>query len=490
VTARVSVIDLSPPGHQPRSLIVLLRARKDGRSAQYYARRLVPPPFRKTPRNPYVTKALGAVSLERAKELAWQWWNSTEQKINGGQSLREESFSRIAESYLETLELKSKTFDDRGRPIVNPKKYKRHEQCIRLHLTPFFGPMAVGGIRQDDSERWLEWRVLPRSLSDESDARSKVSVEPERLHLPARSTIQKDGVAFAAVIRHARLHFKVDTRFIPDIPLQPLTEDTRRPRFYPDEWQRIKQALYERMNSRTGKSGPLSAKSWWFRIMLFYFVITLHGTGLRVAEATRLKVKHLKRVPDNAARSDAYRKQLELAVGKDDKDLSELDRGKTINEAVSQSYDYRVLVEPDNQLKHYRHHRAVVPLIEMTSHFDSLLTILALNLPAEIIGDVERPDQLPPDVWLFCHLDGRRIKSFDNGFDEILKDLKLLYHSGKKRSLTSIRHTYASERIEVRKAELKAIADNMGTTLEMLYRHYSQEIRELRAADLQISETR
>jgi hypothetical protein len=108
----------------------------------------------------------------------------------------------------------------------------------------------------------------------------------------------------------------------------------------------------------------------------------------------------------------------------------------------------------------------------------------------EIIGDIERPDQLPPDVWLFSHLDGRRIKSFDNGFDDVLKGLGFLYHNGKKRSLTSIRHTYASERIEVRKAELKAIADNMGTTLEMLYRHYSQEIRELRAADLQVSETR
>jgi hypothetical protein len=114
--------------------------------------------------------------------------------------------------------------------------------------------------------------------------------------------------------------------------------------------------------------------------MLFYFVITLHGTGLRVAEATRLKVKHLKRVPDNAARSDAYRKQLELAVGKGDKQLSELDRGKIIDDAVSQLYDYRILVEPDNQLKHYKHQRAVVPLIEMTSRFDSLLTILVLNL--------------------------------------------------------------------------------------------------------------
>ena len=221
--------------------------------------------------------------------------------------------------------------------------------------------------------------------------------------------------------------------------------------------------------------------------MLFYFAITLHGTGLRVAEATRLKVKHLRRIAENLARRDAYRKELQLAVGKDDRHLPELDRQKLIEESVSQLYEYRVLVGLDNQLKHYTHQRSVVPLTEMTGFFWQLLTVLIINLPPSIVGDIERPDQLPPDVWLFCHLDGRRIKSFDNGFDEVLTDLGLLYHDGKKRSLTSIRHTYASERIEARVADLKAIADNMGTTVDMLHKHYAQEIRELRAADLQVT---
>jgi hypothetical protein len=64
----MEIIDLSPPGYPPRSLIIFLRERKDGRIAQYYARRLVPPQFRNRPRNPYLTKALGVVSRERAKK--------------------------------------------------------------------------------------------------------------------------------------------------------------------------------------------------------------------------------------------------------------------------------------------------------------------------------------------------------------------------------------------------------------------------------------
>jgi hypothetical protein len=99
----MDIIDLSPPGYPPRSLVVFRRARKDRRSPQYYARRRVPLQLRKTPRNPYLTKALGAVSIERAKELAWQWWTSTEQKINRQQSLRDPTFSKVFETYLRDL---------------------------------------------------------------------------------------------------------------------------------------------------------------------------------------------------------------------------------------------------------------------------------------------------------------------------------------------------------------------------------------------------
>jgi hypothetical protein len=61
-----------------------------------------------------------------------------------------------------------------------------------------------------------------------------------------------------------------------------------------------------------------------------------------------------------------------------------------------------------------------------------------------VIGDAKLPDQLPPDIWLFCHPDGKRIKSFENGFDKVVSDVGLLHHDGRKRSLTSIRHSYAS----------------------------------------------
>jgi integrase len=423
------------------------------------------------------------VSLERAKELAWQWWTQTERKILQDKSLREETFTTISQSYLLDLEAKTKKLNDRNQPVVAAKKYARHDQSIRLHLLPFFGSMSIGDIRPDDAERWLDQRLSFRPQKGERVDNGDPT-KSERWSPPAHSTVQKDGVAFTAVIRHARLQFKIDTRFVPELPLPPKTEDTRRPRFYPDEWQRLSQALHERAITRVGQSGQLSENSTWFRTMLFFFVMTLHGTGLRVAEAMRLKVKHLRRVAEDAARRDAFHEQLRLNVPQRP-GLSELDREEIMEDTLSKLYDYRVVVASDNRLKHYTHQRIVIPSLDMAPRFDQLLHVLVLNLPNEVIGDIEHPDQLPPETWLFCHLDGRRIISFDHGFDEVLRRLGLVYHGGKKRSLTSIRHTYASEKIEARAADLKAIADNMGTTVEMLYRHYAQEIRELRAAELQ-----
>ena len=42
--------------------------------------------------------------------------------------------------------------------------------------------------------------------------------------------------------------------------------------------------------------------------MLFFFVKTLHGTGLQVAEAMRLKVKHLRRIAEGSVRREALEK--------------------------------------------------------------------------------------------------------------------------------------------------------------------------------------
>jgi integrase len=396
------------------------------------------------------------------------------------------TFDRIASLYLEYLRERTSAFH---------KKYARHEQSIRLHLIPFFGGIRIDHIQPEDTERWLEWRTDPAKLRDHSGDTRRRRADMSRV--PARSTIQKDAVAFRAVTKHARLHLHINTTFVPSLPLNPRISDTRRPRFYPDEWALIQKTLSSRINRnsadkvRNGKNivgGSVSQKTKWFREMIHHFVNVLHGTGLRVSEAMNLKFSSLRRVAEGETARELYREELRLVMDQFDARLNDEQKKQKEDLYVSLRHEYRIDLSPGVGLKHYGHARTVIPLRETTADIDHLLVFLWLNLPSEIKHNAEEPLELPEDLWLFCHPNGMKIKSFYHGFEEILKETGLLYRNGKKRSLTSIRHTYASERIEagvIGSRGLKPLADNMGTSVEMLQRHYAQEIREKMAEDLQ-----
>jgi hypothetical protein len=480
------LFDLSPPGSPRGSIVILLRTRKDGRESQYYARRLVPTTARKSPRNPYIVKALGTLDLGHAKKLAWDWWVSFGIGAAPNAPRGSLTFDRVASVYLEYL---------REKISASHRKYARHEQNIRLHLTPFFRDIRIEHIQPEDAERWLEWRTDPAKLRERiSDTRRR---RRDLTRIPARSTIQKDAVAFKAVMKHARLNLHINTTFVPSLPLNPRVSDTRRPRFYPDEWALIQSTLSSRTKRnaankiRNGKGiqgGSVSRKTKWFREMLQHFVNLLHGTGLRVSEAMNLKIYNLRRVAEGETARELYREGLRLVMDQFDLGLTAEQKKQKEELNVSLRHEYRIDLSPGRGLKHYGHERTVIPLRETTANIDHLLVFLWQNLASEISHNAGWPSELPENLWLFCHPNGTRIGSFYHGFEEILKETDLLYLNGKKRSLTSIRHTYASERIEagaIGSRGLKPLADNMGTSVEMLQRHYAQEIREKMADDLQ-----
>ena len=80
-----------------------------------------------------------------------------------------------------------------------------------------------------------------------------------------------------------------------------------------------------------------------------------------------------------------------------------------------------------------------------------------------------QPDMNEP---IFCHPDGRQVGSYKKGFENLLDECGLRQdHRGNNRTLYSLRHTYATMRIN--EVPVYQLAVNMGTSVEMIEQYYS-----------------
>jgi integrase len=78
-----------------------------------------------------------------------------------------------------------------------------------------------------------------------------------------------------------------------------------------------------------------------------------------------------------------------------------------------------------------------------------------------------------PDDLVFCHADGLPVDDF-TGFQNALVKAGVLHDSdGNRHTIYSLRHTYATYRIE-NGTNIYWLAKNMGTSVNMIERHYGQ----------------
>ena len=82
--------------------------------------------------------------------------------------------------------------------------------------------------------------------------------------------------------------------------------------------------------------------------------------------------------------------------------------------------------------------------------------------------------KVPEKEVLFCSPDGKPIHSFKKSYERMLDKLNLLYDKqGKKRTIYSLRHTYATFRLE-NNVDIYHLARQMGTSTQMIQLHYGQ----------------
>lgn len=484
-----SIINLPIPNEPRNTLVMRLRTRRDGQPT-YQARRLIPVEQRSNQRNPYRTKSLNTDDFETAKSLAYTWERSLHAKIERGEPLDRIVFRNVAADYIKWATRRVETLDRNGRPLMKANALRREESCLRRYLVPFFGEKDIRSIGLEDIDNFLEWR---NDYYIDGPGATEATVEFTRLgekyqrpavrsDRPSKSTINKDAVAFSKVIKHGRRAFGISDRSIPRIslPRRQHEPNNRRPRFNDEEWLLLSETAIERCVMATGHTR-------FYRHVLWGLLELLYGTGLRVSEAMWLQRRHLVLYPV----TEKNQKSWDEGPDEWENEDGTLGFAATSFPVIDgKLMELRVVVSPDNQgLKQADHARTVIPTRNFSEVFAHHMGFISEQLHG--FGDWF---SMPDDQFLFPKPDGERIGSMRRAFEKLLaasvssespNGLKL--KDGRPRTLGSIRHTYASKQIETGATRdgLGFLADNMGTSTEMIRKHYGQVLRELRADDLQ-----
>jgi integrase len=173
------------------------------------------------------------------------------------------------------------------------------------------------------------------------------------------------------------------------------------------------------------------------RVMLVNYILVLSNTGIRVGEARNLKWRDLSQIPQ--AKGDDSPPDIALYV-----------TGKT---------GPREVVSRTPEIKRY---------------FQRIL-----DLRIQELG--KTPDR---NEYIFCNADGTPVGSFKKSFNTLIEDAGVAIDShGDRRTIYSLRHTYATFRIQEGVHQF-ILAKNMGTSTAMLDRHYGHTTNISSAAEL------
>lgn len=235
-------------------------------------------------------------------------------------------------------------------------------------------------------------------------------------------------------IKRTQSHLKlmmnwwVDNGYLEKVPAFPKVsaKKNRRPHFDTRDWSKLTRYLREFIKI---DHGPVRRD----RMLLVNYVLILANTGIRVGEARILKwrdIRPFKNPEDPTAINVA------LMV-----------TGKTgMRETVARTGEVR-------------------------KYFERILKLRRADLTNEK-SDIFGKKDVPVDSYVFCGLNGKPILSFKNSFNSLIEKAGVTTDSfGQRRTIYSLRHTYATFRLQ-EGVNQYALARNMGTSVAMLEDYY------------------
>ena len=285
----------------------------------------------------------------------------------------------------------------------------RHVEILGLG---FFKSKPIDEITDKDTFEMMEYlKSLP--VKSKSPTADTDDLQP--------NTIRQYRTSMNQIFKYAKTKGYIDA--VPEVPA-PSAKPNPRPDFSKQDWKiltdHMRKWVVENTKGNRGLNG-LDHKRHRERFYLQQYILIMGNTGIRIGEMRNVRWIDLDKV--------------EIAVG--DERLLFAVNGKTGKRGVIANTGVE---------------RYVKRIWEFRS---------------EELG--YEPNMSEP---IFCHPDGNPVGSFKKGFIQLLEECNLRVTSdGEKRTPYSLRHTYATMRIN--DVPVYQLAVNMGAAVEMIEKYYS-----------------
>ncbi len=243
---------------------------------------------------------------------------------------------------------------------------------------------------------------------------------------PTPQTLNRENTVLRQIFRHAAIQGWLDEP--PEIPNYSEKNTRKRRRHFTSDEYRILHRTARKRISRV-KNAKLQMPTFWYRQLLYDVILLIANSGLRVDELLTLRWRNV-----------------DFAAGH-----------VVLERAGKTKSSRRVIVRPSGMM--------AIKRIRDRRHdwLDSQ-------------GDEERVKATDAVLTL---PNGTVVKSFKKGFNALLEECGFIYENVEdKHSMTSLRHTYATfalTRTDGKRASMRALAKQMGTSERMIQQHYGHD---------------
>lgn len=363
----------------------------------------------------------GETDIKKAKEVAGREYDKRQFRKELGLVPVSKTFESIALTTIDELKLKLQTGN--GKVI-----YEDYIRSLRKYFIPFFGRKSI-----DD--------ITPTDLS-------KFNIKREEIlgKIPAKSTIRNHNASMRMVFNTALQHGWIKQHQIPKLITPSTAEESKvRPYFSKQEYH----DMYTCMENwcKPKKGDGLTQKTKELRELLYDYVRICINSGMRPGTETHnLKWSDI---------SFGYKK------------YGDKKKRKYIKMYVEGKTGGRNIVVRDNTW---------IFLRNIASRFPELKDISKKKL-----HQIQSIDLSMIDEYVFRLRNGERPKDLNRPFKKCLEDCGLLEDNRKNiRTLYSLRHSYITWGL-LEGISIHLLAEQCGTSIQMIEKHYSHVIPELQA---------